>query len=259
VDNQVLATEGSTNFFIPYAGVRVEERGAAHQVSGAVWAETNWAELAGTDAGELIELGREAADRNWFTVRYEGSCSFYVDPLVARARGRVGAGAPVLAHELYFSARGQFTPGDRLSPSFVQPIGGFESVRGFPESFAIGDTVFVGTAEYRFHLPRVLEPGPPRFFMGDPFRVVPEDPGGRTDWDLILRAFVDVGSTVHNDVLSFERNVTVVGAGVGAEVLIRRNFNFRVDWGFALVGDNNGSEEVDPGDNRMHLSVMVLY
>ena len=102
------------------------------------------------------------------------------------------AGRSTLAHELYFSFRGQWALGYRLIPQFEQAAGGFYSVRGYPEAVTAGDTVFLATAEYRFHLARALgvAPNPTKIkVFGDPFRVLPEQPYQRPDWDCILRGF----------------------------------------------------------------------
>ena len=127
---------------------------------------------------------------------------------------------------------------------------------GYPESVAVGDTVFLGTVEYRFHLPRALGYSEPTEFLGQPFRVRPEYPYGRADWDLVFRGFLDMGYTINSDPFSFENDRALIGAGVGVEFLFKRNFNVRVDWGFALKEIDG---VVNSGSNRLHFAASILF
>jgi hemolysin activation/secretion protein len=91
-----------------------------------------------------------------------------------------------------------------------------------------------------------------------PFRWAPQYPYGTPDWDLILRAFVDAGCAMSNNGEDFfEDDATLVGAGIGAEFLFKRNFSARVDWGVALK--DLPERGVDAGSNRFHLLFTVLY
>ena len=146
-----------------------------------------------------------------------------------------------------------------MPPNFVNVAGGFYSVRGYPEAFVIGDHGYVATAEYRYHLPRGLTPGPVGEFGDQPFRWRPQQTLGRPDWDLIVRGFLDVGRTVNEDRLAFEMDETLVGAGIGAELAIKRNFSLRLDWGFVLNAVDNGVDDEDVGDNRLHAQITILY
>ena len=47
-----------------------------------------------------------------------------------------------------------------------------------------------------------------------------------------------------------------MGAGVGVEVQFKQNATLRLDWGFAL---NDIPNEVNSGDNRVHVVFTVLY
>ena len=81
---------------------------------------------------------------------------------------RRGWGDPALAVALdararaALSTRGQIRFDDRLVPQFQQVAGGMFTVRGYEQSIVAGDSVVIGSAEYRFHLPRMLDPGPTR-------------------------------------------------------------------------------------------------
>src|SRR5678816_521093 len=83
--------------------------------------------------------------------------------------------------------------------------------------------------------------------FGHTFRWVPETAYGKADWDFILKGFLDVGSTIQTDRLSFEQDDTLVGIGIGAELQFKQNITLRADWGFAM---NEIENEVDSGDNR---------
>ena len=92
--------------------------------------------------------------------------------------------------------------------------------------------------------------------FGKPFRFRPQVPYGRADWDLVLKGFLDVGRSENSGRLATEMNETLVGTGVGVELLYKRNFTLRVDWGVALSEIEN---EVSEGSNRFHISATILY
>ena len=71
---------------------------------------------------------------------------------------------------------------------------------------------------------------------------------GVPDWDLILKGFVDAGRAIISDPFFFESDHTLVGAGIGAEFLYKRNLSLRLDWGFAL--DSLENPNVTAGSNR---------
>jgi hemolysin activation/secretion protein len=159
-----------------------------------------------------------------------------------------------LAHELYGSVRGQITvTNDRLPPGFAYPIGGLYTVRGYPEALVSGDDVVVATAEYRFHLPRLLPAGPPSEFFERRFRLRPTPEGRRPDWGLILRAFFDAGKTLRHGATKPEDSEnsgeTLVSAGFGFELDLRQNLTARIDWGWPL---ESTQEDVQAGDSRVH-------
>jgi hemolysin activation/secretion protein len=80
---------------------------------------------------------------------------------------------------------------------------------------------------------------------------------GLPDWDLIFKGFLDVGRTFISDRLSFEDDETLIGAGVGLELIYRRNLNLRVDWGFAL--EDVDSTDTDAGSSRVHFVGTILF
>jgi hemolysin activation/secretion protein len=163
-----------------------------------------------------------------------------------------------LAHEVALSFRGQYAFDKRLIPQVEQVLGGLYTVRGYPESVIAGDTALIGSVEYRYHVPRALEIEPePRELFGETFRTAPQYVYGHPDWDLILKGFVDIGRSIISDPFSFEDDETLIGAGIGVELLYRRNLNVRLDWGFAL--EDLDSRDVNSGSNRLHLVATILF
>ena len=254
VDDNFFATTASSPFLLPYVGLRYEERTDRSSSNGALTLETSIGSVA--DAGDLDGLGRSMVDDGFTIARFDASHSFFLEPLLDSKFGSEGS---TLAHELYFSIRGQTAFNSRVPPNFVTAAGGFYSVRGYPESFVIGDHGFVATAEYRYHVPRGLAPGPVGEFRDQPFRWRPQQTLGRPDWDLIFRGFLDVGRTVNENRLPFEHDETLVGAGIGGELAIKRNFSLRLDLGFVLSEASNDVSTEEVGDSRLHAQITVLY
>lgn len=270
VENTLLASEGEEKFLFPYAGLRFERSTDTMSTSASVIGEFNTLD---PDEAELVKLGRFGPDTDYTILKYDFSHSMYLEPLFLpkafKDKDEFVKGT-TLAHELYMAVHGQSTFGSRVIPTYQSVAGGFYSVRGYPESVAAGDEAIVGTLEYRFHLPRTLlttdkdgrvaymDPSKTQLF-GSPFRLGPTRPFDTTDWDLIFKGFLDVGRTRYNDRFGlFEQNNTLIGAGVGVEVQLLSNFNLRMDLGFALH-DVDGTERVDSGDTRLHISATLLY
>jgi len=155
------------------------------------------------------------------------------------------------------SINGQYAFDFRLIPNLETVTGGAYTVRGYPESVVASDSAIVVSGEYRFHVPRsfAIEPEP-RQLWGKPFKYAPQQAYGRPDWDLVLKAFLDVGTTFNSNSLSFEDDETLVGAGIGTELIFKRNVTASLDWGFALT-DIDG--EVNSGDNQLHFILTLLY
>ena len=71
--------------------------------------------------------------------------------------------------------RGQYAFGARLVPQYQQIAGGLYTVRGYEQAEVAGDNLVLGSAEYRFHLPRFLSPDttPPELPLMGEFRARP--------------------------------------------------------------------------------------
>ena len=194
VKSQFQQTKATADYFIPYAGARLQDYESTFDYVAALNVEGG---ITSTNSTVLAEMGRANPDSDFVILQPNVQGSFYLEPLIDYVD--FNAGRSTLAHELYFSFRGQTALGYRLIPQFEQAAGGFYSVRGYPEAEAAGDSVFLGTAEYRFHVARALgvAPNPTKIkIFGDPFRVLPEQPYQRPDWDCILRGFIDAGQVL---------------------------------------------------------------
>lgn len=254
---------GNDNLWFPYIGARADRTTDTDSWAALVRLEFQ----PGADENSLERLGRTSPDDSWVLLQAEGDLSFFLDPLFYGAGwADVRTDGPdydsTLAHELAFSLKFQSSFGARVIPQVQQVAGGLYSVRGYDESIATGDDTLIFTAEYRFHLPRTFAAREPtQVLFGRPFKVAPQQPFGRPDWDLIFRGFLDVGQTWVSDATSFEDDQTLVGAGLGAELQVLRNFGARIDVGWVLqdVRDENDEFLAETGDVRVHLLFTLLF
>lgn len=256
VDNQLAAVEGDSDFLMPHIGLRLERHREDSRTDAYAGARFNMPDLIGTEE-DLDPLGRTNADDSFGVLQGEVTHSFYLDPLL-RGTGEVTG----LAHEILLAGRGQSSLGSRLIPNEQMTAGGLYTVRGYPESIVAGDNVVMGTIEYRLHVPRAMSPElDPGTLGGQPFRWRPQYDAGPTDWDLILKVFVDAARLTQTEAESFETDSTLIGAGIGAELAITRRFNVRADLGFALtdVDDAFGESVVDAGNAELHVVLTLIY
>lgn len=268
VTNTVFAQEGKTGFLIPSIGVRYERLTDDASTRAGLSFEGNLPDLAGTDEAELPALGRLNSNDDWTLVRYNFDHSFYIEPwLVRNGYPSIrGYKMSTLAHELSFSLRGQYAFDYRLVPGEQEVAGGLYSVRGYPQSVIVGDSMAIGSFEYRFHLPRMFPVSAPGMvgsrkvgMMGDSFAWAPSQPFGRADWDLILRSFVDVAKSEVSNRSGSEKDRWLAGAGIGAELQFGRNVSARADLGWALVEVDDAANPVDLGNVEAHFQFTVLY
>ena len=171
-------------------------------------------------------------------------------------------------HELAVSFRSLYTLDEaRTIPQANATLGGLYSLRGYPQSIAVGDDLYVATVEYRFHVPRALpiKREPLNLPLLGDFRASPQQVFGRPDWDLIFRAFVDVGHTERNNAFrpAGELDQTLLSAGVGAELQILSNIRARLDWAFALEDEErvnrNDRDGIQRGDSEIHALFSIVY
>ncbi len=256
VDNQIVGLRGEEDFFLPYAGLRLQRHTEEARTDVSATIEWNVASVTDVDRRAINRLGRLFPDDDWTVLRWDVAQSFYLEPLF-RGFGADSSQPPSLTHEIALRFRGQYAFENRLIPQEEQVAGGLYSVRGYPESVVVGDTVLLGTVEYRFHVSHAFgfEPNPGQF-LGKPFRWRPQHAYGPADWDLILRGFLDIGHTINSEPFSFEKNETLIGTGFGFELQYQSNLSIRVDWGFALE-DVPG--RVDSGSSEVHFAATIVY
>jgi len=259
VNNELAAIEGEDDFFVPSIALVLERNTEAVQTNAMVSLEGNLSGVAGTN-DNLDPLGRAGADSDYYILKAAASHDFYLEPYFDPYAASTGG----LAHQLHFAVSGQYAFDNRLIPNEEQPVGGLYTVRGYPESSTAGDTVVMATAEYRYHLPKDLSVDPvPGSLFGKPFRWRPQYQYGPTDWDLILKAFVDGARVLNTDRIdySYESDNTLLSAGVGVELSVTRRVNLRVDWGFALkdLDNSDGTVDVDAGHNELHFVLTLIY
>lgn len=255
---QFLIQEGDEDFLIPYLGVRLEKFTEQASTRASIMFEGSLGDATNIKTSTLNRLGRLFPDKDWMTMQWDLMHSFYLEPLF-NPKGWADISTPessTLAHEIALGFRGQYAFDNRLVPHITMVAGGLYSVRGYPESIVAGDSVYIASAEYRFHLPRMFQPTDPDTVFGQPFRWAPQHVYGRPDWDLILRGFVDVARVMQTDRQPFERDETLIGTGVGVEFLFRRNLNLRVDWGIAL---KELPGRVKSGSSRVHFVGTILF
>lgn len=260
VDNRAVLQQGQDDFLLVYLGLNLERIVEISSTLVSVSVERNLPGIAKTEQDEIINFGRDQIQDRWTALKWNVNQAFYLEPLLDHAAW-ADASTPdtsTLAHEFVISFKGQHAFGTRLIPQMQQVAGGLYSVRGYEESVVAGDTVFIGSLEYRFHIPRVfkIQPNPSttRLF-NKPFRFAPQQVYGRPDWDLIFRAFFDAARAIKSDRLSTESHDTLMGAGIGLEFQFQRNINLRVDWGIAL--EEAGG--VDDGNDEIHVVATFLF
>lgn len=261
------ATRGQALLVVPRIGVHAQRNDELSSFTADldVSAQTN--EI---DQSNRTALGRNDSVDRYAQLAFRLNWSSYLEPIVNPKAWRDPAThtSSTLAHELAVSVRSQYTFDDaRVIPQANATLGGLYSVRGYPQSIAVGDDVYVGSVEYRFHVPRALPVRREPLAMpllGD-FRASPQQVYGRPDWDFIFRAFVDVGRAERNEAnrLAGERDQTLLSAGVGAELQIFSNVRARVDWAVALEDElgvgGNGREIVNSGDSEIHALFSIVY
>jgi hemolysin activation/secretion protein len=270
VSNEVFQEFGQEHFLVPYFGVRAERITDVMTTTGSLSFEFQNPAFTNVDAVETQRLGRNGVDDEWQMLKLDLTQTHYIEPIVSDLYWGTGTSGPTsLAHEVALSLRGQYAFNGRVIPNEQEVAGGFFSVRGYPESVAAGDSALIGSMEYRFHYPHWLgiskpgewegKPGPFRDMLGGNFRYAPSEPFGRTDWDLIFKAFVDAGMTDISHARVGENEQTLIGAGLGVEYQFKRYVTARLEWGFALNDVDDPANGVQSGDNRVHLLITVVY
>ncbi len=268
IDNLITLIQADADLWLPSVGLRVEKQTDLSSFRGTTRVEWLDEKVAATNEDELMQFGRFNPDTDWVLVRWDVAHAFFLEPLVNPAGWRDPDTwhNSTLAHEMLLRFHGQHSLGHRLIPSQQVTAGGVYRVRGYPESVVAGDTAYLGTVEYRYHLPRAFrpsnaydEPREPFEVLGRPFRFRPQHVYGPTDWDFVLKGFFDVAKVNQYDRLDppLEENRLLMGCGVGMELRVMHNLSVRLDYGVALRGID--PREVDAGDQRLHVIATISY
>ena len=264
LDNKTANSKGDEDFCLPYIGLRIERYLDTSNTAAAIMFERNAAGIAATNGSQMERLGRLQTNREWTVMTWDMNHSFFLEPVFNRRRwlnADPNNRAATLAHELAMTFKGQHSFESRLMPQAQGVIGGFYNVRGYPQSVIAADSALIGNLEYRYHIPRSfpVDLKPKMKFFGRPFRVAPQQPYGRPDWDLVFRTFFDFGRVMYANRNNVEFNRTIASWGIGLELQVSKNLNIRCDWGLALRAVEDVTEEVDYGDNQFHIMVTLLY
>lgn len=288
VTNGATDISSNTDFFLPYFSLGTARQRETYSLLANTQFETNMAGLAGTQRKDFAALGRFDADRHFSVLRWNINGSLWLDPIFY---GKEWEDAKVWwkatrSHEITATFRGQSAlDGARLVPQMEAVVGGFDTVRGYPESYTAADTAMISSLEYKFHVARqciepaserahktknALQRNAPAESQNDAtsanrssFAFRPPVAASVADWDLILRTFIDYAQTQNNKILpGLEANRTLLGAGFGIELQTYKPAfcTIRADVGFALRGDHQISgNHVDAGDARLHVSATFAW
>lgn len=255
--------EGDSSFLLPKIGASLLRRVIESTVVANFYFEGNIPQVFDTSTARVRLLGRDRVEKDWITFKGNAYISFYLEPLLNRESWEdvTTPRSSTLAHEVVLRSFGQFTTGHRVIPQEQFVLGGLNSVRGYPQSAAAGDSGLFLSGEYRVHIPRLfqIEPDPMKTsIMGKPFRFSPQQVHGGTDWDLIARAFADYGRTlIHSRPLATERSQHLSSAGLGIEFRFKDNLVIGVDWGHVL--NSLKGLPVTYGSNRAHFSASCFF
>ena len=270
LDNDSLGVGAEVDYALPHAELSLFRQKATSSLQARLGLVAGFTDAGsgGTVGGQVLPdeidiFGTPDADEDFTVARLDADLAFYLEPLLfPRAwQDPSTPGSSTLAHEIALRLRGQYAFGNRLIPQYQEVGGGFDTVRGYEQSVAVGDDLIGGSAEYRLHLPRLLGPSdrrPPDLPGLGRFRVRPTHVYDIPDWDLIVRVFSDVAHLQSSHALPEESDETLVSAGAGLELRLKRYLTLRADLGHALteVRSRRGGEK---GDTRAHLAATVVY
>ncbi len=270
----VSETLGEDRLYYLYGGMEFSRYGRYMNTLLAFTVEGNLNEV---DPGQLDNLGRLDADPGWVLADWQIDHSFYLEPILRPGRflDLESWESSTLANELSFLVRGQFVfSDDRIIPQQQFVMGGFRSVRGYPQSIAAADHGWFMQAEYRLHVPRLWKPYSafPKEERPPPFRnrwnARPPRPLVTPDWDFIIRFFSDVGQTENVNAESFETDQDLWSAGVGIELQLGQSFTLRSDVGRVLKSldefdsSSGGRSPIDgsqEGDIGIHFQLTYVF
>lgn len=279
VENIFGQSTGEAVLDVPYVGFTVSRNRSYHKSFLSVRYEEN---SKGID--NITSLGRLETTAEFELIKLDFQQSIFLDYLFSRSlrNGSRQLVSNLLVHELSFSVSGQKTLKNdtRLIPQAQRFVGGFFSVRGYPESVVGGDSVLTTSVEYRWWITRMLRPynlfpeeeKPTRPFGGN-FNLRQPDPFSPADLDVSLRFFLDYASTTINQRRVDEANNQLMSVGAGLNLQVYRNLLLRVDYGYTLrdavrreedafqedVADRLADPKAAKGKSRIHVLLSYAF
>jgi hemolysin activation/secretion protein len=256
VENFQFDDTARATYVVPDVGLEVERNTRTSTLRFGLHVDVG---LTNESRDDLLVLGNQDPDTDFAVLRWNGSGSFFLEPLIDRQAWEDPStpASSTLAHEIALAFRGQYAFGFRLVPQFQRIAGGLNTVRGYRQADVAGDNLYLGSLEYRLHVPRLFRPDatPPEVPGMGAFRTRPPHVWGQPDWDLIVRVFSDAAHVTASDANATEPDETLWSVGGGLELQVLRNLTLRVDAGHTLLS----TEDTDSGDTRVHFVGTVLY
>ncbi|MEX2205834.1 MAG: hypothetical protein WEF50_06350 [Myxococcota bacterium] len=263
IDVTNFSTDASMPFFVPELALSLERVRPASRMFARLGFEQSVPFIAGTDSDDIDEFsraGRSDVDNDWRMISLDVRGSFLLRPWLRGVPVRAGRTLRPreLAHELAWRLGGQYSLGTRLIPQVEGVLGGPGTVRGYPQSIAAGDSVFGGSVEHRFHVPLSIAAVMPwQLPLIGEFRPGPDADQRLPDWDFVVATFFDYGQTWNQSAVPGEEDATLSSLGLAFEVVVRRNFSMRFDYGFAL--SDVDFADVQSGDTEANFAATVRY
>jgi hemolysin activation/secretion protein len=260
--NQSTVTPGSDDFLTASVGLRLERKNRNLKLKARTWVNLGTLNHDESDPKSgFNNLGRVEPDEHPIVLHWDSKLAFFVDALLADPKDP----APISAHEVVIRYRGQ-TAFDkyRLIPHYQQIAGGMETVRGYGQGVTAGDSVHLGSLEYRFHVPRIFKPRPvtTQIPLVGEFAIAPRGPGERPDWDWVIKVFYDVADVRQTNRGEEEFDDFLQGVGVGTELFVKRNLQLRLDGGVGLENAhcNSGAGcEIPKHEWEINFSASIFY
>jgi len=245
-----LFSSATKNFILPAIGLKAIRLKRESKFIASLSVQSTMSSLFWDVSHNLEDLGRLDPSKNWAIVQGGLYGSFYLEPFFPNYTKQ-------LINEIVFMGQFQTAFNQRLIPQLEGILGGLYTVRGYPQSTIAGDNLYLGSLDYRIHIPGFLAPrsnGSVCLF-GKKLRWAPAQCGGDVDWDFIIRGFLDAGGTTVNHPILFEKNYFIMGTGAGAELVVWHNIFLRADWGMALRSANG----ISSGNQQWYGSATVVF
>ena len=242
-DNTFYDVDVDNQFLLPTVTLACEMKRPSKGLQAFVSIQHNLQHLANTNTATIDSLGRLQASAKWWLAEFNLQASSYLPLSDFDAQ----LGRTLSAHEFWTLCGGQYAFNYRLIPQKEGVIGGFYTVRGYPNALSSGDSVFYAQAEYRYHMRRYCEY---------------EDVDGRTIPQLqpsqwLARFFFDAGKSHYNQRIAGELDSTLLGLGMGAEYAYKKSLVARVDAAVALK--DNAQSGTKGGTGRFYGSISWFF